>query len=182
MVCPIYCNEAFGIGRGLAEKLDDVFFGINGETPLQIVHRIQSVSWSDITIGNNLTTKIRVEACLGKEIAPETYQNLRTAYRIASKKYRKEGEKTTSIDTFFSSFKKGSKKFRRVFLSGDLGNYHKVKSGEIRPIRKFLELIDCQRPNDVRLKSLFFSWDKYFLPSRLRTFKFKFYNNVLGLN
>jgi hypothetical protein len=45
-----------------------------------------------------------------------------------------------------------------------------------------MELIDCQHPNDVRIKSLFFSWDKFFLPTRMKTFKFKYYNNVLGLN
>jgi hypothetical protein len=181
MVCPIYCNEAFGIGRGMAEKLGDLFFGIDEVTPLQTAHRIQSVTWTDLTNGNNLMSKIRVEATLGKEITPEFYQKLKTAYRIATKKYRKEGETTVSIDTFFNSFKKGSKKFRRV-LSGEQNRYRRPRGGEVRPIRKFLELIDCQRPNDVRLKSLFFSWDKYFLPSRMKTFKFKYYNNVLGLN
>ncbi len=181
LVCPIYCNEAFGIGRDLIEKLDDDFFGINGTTPVQTVHRIQTVTWSDLTMNNNIMTKVMVEASLGHEITPEIYLKLKTAYNIATKKYRKEGEKAVSIDIFFRSFKKGSKKFRKV-LSAVKGKYRKPRGCEIRPVKKFLELIDCQRPIDVRIKSLFFSWDKYFLLSRLKTFKFKYYNNVLGLN
>jgi hypothetical protein len=181
MVCPIYCNDAFGVGRDLSVKLDDDFFGINDTTPGQTVRRIQTVTWSDLTMNNNIMTKVMVEANLGLEITPETYLKLKTAYNIAFKKYRKEGEKADSIDTFFRSFKKGSKKFRKV-LSAEKGKYRKPGCCEIRPVKKFLELIDCQRPNEVRLKSLFFSWDKYFLPSRLKTFKFKYYNNVLGLN
>ncbi len=181
MVCPIYCNEAFGVGRDLIVKLDDDFFGINDTTPVQTVHHIQTVTWSDLTMNNNIMTKVMVEASLGHEITPEIYLKLKTAYNIATKKYRKEGEKADSIDIFFRSFKKGSKKFRKV-LSAEKGKYRKPGGCEIRPVKKFLELIDCQRPNEVRLKSLFFSWDKYFLPSRLKTFKFKYYNNVLGLN
>jgi hypothetical protein len=68
----------------MAEKLDDVFFGIDGATPLQTVHCIQSVTWTDITNGNNLMSKVNVEETLGKEITPESYQKLKAAYRIAN--------------------------------------------------------------------------------------------------
>ncbi len=107
MVCPIYCNDAFGVGRDLSVKLDDDFFGINDTTPGQTVRRIQTVTWSDLTMNNNIMTKVMVEANLGLEITPETYLKLKTAYNIAFKKYCKEGEKADNIDTFFRSFKKG---------------------------------------------------------------------------
>jgi hypothetical protein len=107
MVCPIYCNEAFGVGRDLNVKLDDDFFGINDTTPVQTVSQIQTVTWSDLTMNNNIMTKVMVEANLGLEITPETYLKIKTAFNIATKKYRKEGEKAESIDIFFRSFKKG---------------------------------------------------------------------------
>jgi hypothetical protein len=54
--------------------------------------------------------------------------------------------------------------------------------GLTRTVTSFSALIDCRAPNGKRQKSLFCSWNKRFLDSRMRIFKFKYYNNILGLN
>jgi hypothetical protein len=54
--------------------------------------------------------------------------------------------------------------------------------GLTRTVTSFSALIDCQAPDEKRLKSLFCSWNKCFLDSRMRIFKFKYYNNIIGLN
>ena len=49
-------------------------------------------------------------------------------------------------------------------------------------IKTFLKLIYSENISHSRLKSLIGGWDNSFLPGKIRTFLFKFYNNILGLN
>jgi hypothetical protein len=45
-----------------------------------------------------------------------------------------------------------------------------------------MRLIDCDAPEEIRMKNLFCSWNKSYMSSNINMFKFKFYNNILGLN
>ena len=49
-------------------------------------------------------------------------------------------------------------------------------------IKTFLKLTNSENISHSRLKSLIGGWDNSFLPGKIRTFLFKFYNNILGLN
>jgi hypothetical protein len=47
MSVPFYCNPAFRYGRGFNQKLDDVFFNLNGDDILRSV--LLELMWSDIS-------------------------------------------------------------------------------------------------------------------------------------
>jgi hypothetical protein len=49
-------------------------------------------------------------------------------------------------------------------------------------VKTFMRLIDCAPPVEPRTKTLFCSWNKSYMSSHINMFKFKFYNNTLGLN
>ncbi len=89
---------------------------------------------------------------------------------------------TNNLDHFFSGFKKGSQPFRRILTSN--GCMDSGTGGGVlrRSVNSLSSLIDCQAPSDQRIKSLFCTWNKHFLDSRMRIFKFKYYNNIIGLN
>ena len=51
---------------------------------------------------------------MGRNIAPVTYNGLKNGWKIARKKYNKEGTKGQSILNFIKKNKKGSKQFRNI--------------------------------------------------------------------
>jgi hypothetical protein len=53
---PIYCNDTFGYGRGLENKLNGEFFGISRLGPQR--NKILGITWSDIKNGNVLKNRI----------------------------------------------------------------------------------------------------------------------------
>jgi hypothetical protein len=83
-----------------------------------------------------------------------------------------------TLDAFLGRFIKGSKPFRNVMACDGV----KTKPSLLPQVKTFLRLIDCEPPPDTRIKSLFCSWNKTVFSSRVNTFKFKFYNNLLGTN
>ena len=49
-------------------------------------------------------------------------------------------------------------------------------------VKTFLRLTETENLEINRIKNMMGSWNYSFLPSKTRTFLFKFYNNILGLN
>jgi hypothetical protein len=83
-----------------------------------------------------------------------------------------------SIASFLGRFRKGSKPFRNIISKANA----KQNMSQLPQVKTFLRLIDCDPPSDVRIKSLFCSWNKTVFSSRINLFKFKYYNNILGTN
>jgi hypothetical protein len=81
----IYCNASFGYGRGLMHKLDDQFFEINGEMAKR--NSVIGLTWSNLTINGRILTRIEMHARLGLYLTDEKYLPLKTAYKIATRKY-----------------------------------------------------------------------------------------------
>ncbi len=108
-------------------------------------------------------------------------QQHKNAFKCAKNRFDNPAAVSTNITQFISGFKKGSQSFRRIMTAppprGSGGG------GKLVPtVNKFASLIDCPPPGETRTKSLFCTWNKVFLDSRLRVFEFKYYNNILGLN
>ena len=49
-------------------------------------------------------------------------------------------------------------------------------------VKTFLRLVGTQNIESTRLKNMMGAWNNNFIPGKIRTFLFKFYNNILGLN
>jgi hypothetical protein len=182
MTVPIYCNDAFGYGRGLVNKLDDKFFNIIPETQSRIRSKLLTVTWSEITVNNHLLSINLVSEAFGINLSNAQYENIRNAYRSAYNRFKNNDTSSTNLNRFFSGFKKGSQPFRRILATTSCVDTGGRGGGLTRTVTSFSAMIDCQAPDEKRIKSLFCSWNKCFLDSRMRIFKFKYYNNIIGLN
>jgi hypothetical protein len=111
-------------------------------------------------------------------LSPEKYTNLKCAFQIATKKYGKPDAPGESLTEFFSGFKKGSKHFRKLIMKMNI----KTVLEKSRQVHNFCKMIDCPVPDKTRLCTMFTNWSKWYLPIRLRSFLFKYNNNILGLN
>ena len=49
-------------------------------------------------------------------------------------------------------------------------------------VKTFSRLVGTQNIEITRLKNMMGAWNNNFIPGKIRTFLFKFYNNILGLN
>ncbi len=176
MVVPIYCNAAFGYGRGLVHKLDDNFFECNGNTAVR--NTLLGITWSDITDNELLYSREQLLIRFNINLSVIKYNLLKNAYLIAVRRYRKIDAPQTGIREFMLGFKKGSKYFR-VVLNGKTSE-NIVRNGT--PVRTYLRCIEQECPAFPRIKSLLSNWNLYYLNSRIREFCFKFYNNILGIN
>ena len=81
--------------------------------------------------------------------------------------------------------KKGSKCFRTI-LTKNYGTYDGKTIKNMPQVKTFLRLTETETETETveinRIKNMMGSWNYSFLPSKIRTFLFKFYNNILGLN
>jgi hypothetical protein len=173
---PIYCNNAFGYGRGIGNRLDENFFETDNNTQRRDL--VMKITWSDLSAGGNFLSKHDVETHVGLTLTNNKYGSLKNAYQCAVNKYHSNGKSVTDISTFLSSFKKGSKRFRLIL--GTDRNLRNITNSQ--QVKTFMRLIDCAIPEELRTKTLFCSWNKSYMSSNINMFKFKFYNNILGLN
>ncbi len=176
MITPIYCNGAFGYGRGLENKLDDTFFNSQGNNFLR--NSLLTLTWSDLVNNGVFSSREEILIRFNINLSREKYNILKQAYQISVRKYFKDGKEETSIPDFFKSFKKGSKKFR-IIMGGTVSDLT-VSTGS--HVRTFFRTIEVECPGIRRLKALYSNWNVSYLNSNIREFSFKYYNNILGLN
>jgi hypothetical protein len=176
MVVPIYSNAAFGYGRGLTQQLDGDFFECIGNTGLR--NTVLGITWNDITANELLYTREQLSARCNINLSAHKYNLLKSAYQIATRRYRKIDAPCTAISEFMSSFKKGSKKFRLV-LTGKTPENSFCNGTQVRT---FLRSIELEGPAFSRIKNMYSTWNLNYINSRVREFSFKYYNNLLGTN
>jgi hypothetical protein len=172
----IYCNNAFGYGRGNVNKLDDNFFQVNrvGQKRDTIIN----ICWNDITYNDNVKNKVEVDRIFGFELSDIQYSGISNAYRSAVNRYYNVENAETNLRTYVNRFKKGSRFFRTI-----INKESKVHSlSNTTQSRTFLRLIDCDPPTCARVKDLFTGWAQGYYNSSVRVFLFKYYGNTLGIN
>jgi hypothetical protein len=136
------------------------------------------LTWEKLTFQGALKTinMINLEFCIA--ITNEQHVGLKNAYKSAVGRYRKLDADSQTIASFIGKFRKGSKPFRNIISKASA----KKNMSQLSHVRTFLRLTNCDPPSDVRIKSLFCSWNKTVFSSRINLFKFKYYNNILGTN
>ena len=75
--------------------------------------------------------------------------------------------------------KKGSKCFRDIMTK-----ISSIEQGTTKfpQVKTFSWLVSTQHIETTRLKNMMGAGNNNFIPGKIRTFLFKFYNNILGLN
>lgn len=66
---PVFFNKAFGFGRGIVNKLDDAFFGINPNTCSALRGTLLTLTWTDLTDGDTLLSKETLCAITGLDLS-----------------------------------------------------------------------------------------------------------------
>ncbi len=107
----------------------------------------------------------------------EQYYDMKTAYTRARKKFFKDGAEHMQVTDFLGSFKKGSKKFRRI-LGYELKEYDILKLTQVNTMAC---ITNTTVPGSERVKNMYSMWGRSYLNNDLRIFLLKYYNNILGL-
>jgi hypothetical protein len=78
---------------------------------------------------------------------------------------------------FLASFKKGSRKFRKI-LGYELKEYDILKLTQVNTMAR---ITNTTVPSLERVKDMYSIWGRAYLHNELRIFLLKYYNNILGL-
>jgi hypothetical protein len=176
MHMPIYWNPGFGYGRGLMHKLDEHFFEINGDMAKR--NLVVGITWNSLSNNGWLLSRVEIHARHGIFFTEEKFQLLKTAFRICKCKYHKDADKSLTMRQFICSFKKGSRNFRRIINKAEKND----NVAECQAIQTYGRTVGARIVDPKRASSILSNWNKSFLPSNVRVFIFKYYNNMLGLN
>jgi hypothetical protein len=98
MSVPIYCNTAFGHGRGLQNILDDSFFDTLDNNDLR--NTLLGLTWGDITANGQVFTREILAIRFGLVLTMEKYGTLCNVFRIATRKYSRPDCNSTTIRAF----------------------------------------------------------------------------------
>jgi hypothetical protein len=172
---PILNNGNFGYGRNQSIKLDATFFGQDlMQTHYQSIRRL---AWKNCTINGSMVSIRLFNDHTGIPFTREQYYDLKTAYNRARKKFFKDGAESMSVEEFLQSFKKGSRKFRRI-IGYETKDYDITKLTQVNTMAR---ITNTDVPNIERVKGMYSMWGKSYLNNDLRVFLLKYYNNILGL-
>jgi hypothetical protein len=89
MVTPFYCNDAFGYGRGMLNKLDDNFFDCYGNNTLR--NALLTLTWKDLVINGVFCTREEILIRHNIALPRDKYNTLKQVYEIAFRKFYKVG-------------------------------------------------------------------------------------------
>ena len=117
-------------------------------------------------ININLVTYLRICTALGN-----FYNSL--------KRNRVTDNTSINLSTFFSSFQKGSKSVRRIFVHG---KNTKSKPNNLTPVKTFFRVSNIPVLPDCVLTFWASSWNQNFMLNNVRDFIFKFNYNYLSIN
>jgi hypothetical protein len=147
---------------------------------------VKKLCWTDITnlVTGNLLSINQLRTVLGdSERREEGYRYLTKTFNTAKTNFKSVMLPSVPFHDFMTGKTKGSKIFRRIMMRAeDVIRKKQPKN----PINNFFRIAgqdligeDVMRINLQQINSL---WTVHFLQSDFRTFLFKLYHNILGLN
>ncbi len=138
---------------------------------------LRALRWNDCTVIGTFVSIRQFNEHVGIPFTREQYYDLKTSYTKASKKFNKVGATCMDITEFLTSFKKGSRKFRKI-LGYEKKSYDLSK---LTQVTSFARITSINVPRPKRLKNMYSIWGRGYLNNDVRVFMFKYYNNILGL-
>jgi hypothetical protein len=174
----IFNNPLFFRGRGDKNTLNATYLGLN-EGQCTTVANMTAIEFFDTNGIKSLNDLSRLH---GLELREVGYERLTKCLNhfVSRIKYSKnnDGSKKTLISTF-GKIKKPGPKIRECLIKKRKKSFELVKQTQSVSFSRITltDLPSCEVLSDVT--SL---WSKNGLNTRVKTFIFKFYNNLLGLN
>jgi hypothetical protein len=173
----IFYNPTFVRSRNDNNLLDIAFFTADFYNANKNV--IRSLTYEDCFSEGNFKSKAQF-AESGIRFTDTIWMRLQSALVYAKTKYsNKAGLKICNkVGDFLTSFKKGSKKFRKIILQQELNRSNVL---QLRTVVTYANLTDTEVPSQDTLIFNLKKWNCGFFPNDLREFIFKEINNCLPL-
>ena len=125
--------------------------------------------WNDLTLNGELKNIHKIGNILERDIPPVTYNGLKNGWKIARKKYNKEGTKGQSILNFIKKNKKGSKQFRNILnAKNTLLSQQNIK--KLSQVKTYALLTGSVNTPEARIRAMLGAWNNNSLPGKIRTF------------
>ena len=175
----IYDNPAFTRNLNATRTIDHEFFG--PETMLRSGNLIRSLTFFDCYTGDRMKTTAEF-AESGIFLSAATWLRLQGALLTARNRYRNDDitqSACTTIDAFFNSIKRGSKKFRIIL---DRGSENLSNPTALRTVITFARLTDTVIPTVDCLTKCIGTWRFNWLSNDFRNFLYLLRTNGLMLN
>ena len=173
-------NPLISVSREDKRLLNNNFFSRN--MPHLGEQIICHVRLDQVANNGRLLSLDEITANTGINVNLVFYLRLQTAYYTAgnARNNTANGDGSSlTLSNFFKRFRKGSKQIRNI-LSGV--RTAGIRVSELRNIITLENLLNSSAASDKVRKSFLCFWGFSFLPTNLREFSFKFFNNSLGLN
>jgi hypothetical protein len=131
--------------------------------------------------GNGLLTNQEFQYLLGINLTPESYALLKDCLLGFLRRFNmhKSDGSSNNICDAFCSIKKPSKKIRQTLTTK---RFLSAKLEKSTNFNTFFRLLEIDYQNLKKIETCFTAWSRSRGTNRYRTFAFKFYNNLLGLN
>jgi Reverse transcriptase (RNA-dependent DNA polymerase) len=140
-----------------------------------IANILKNLKIRDLMDGDNFITKINFQQRIGAQIEPELWERLDRIRRTAKTRYGKDPYlKSVSIDYFFNTWKRGSRRVRRIL---ERGTVPYIPHNMIKFADNTETIINYELS-----KNLNKMWSNSYLSTDIRTFTFKMHNNSLPYN
>jgi hypothetical protein len=152
MCVPIINNDNFGYGRNQSIRINTQFFGF--ELMDRYGKALRALRWQDCTVNGAFVPICQFNEHIGIPFTRKQYNNLKTSYTKARKKLHKDGATSMDITEFLMSFKKGSRKFRKI-LGFEKKSYDLTK---LTQVTSFARITNTNVPRLERLKNLYSIW------------------------
>ena len=159
---PILNCNIFGYGHGMNEKFDNAFFN----TAANGTEKFEKLTWDILFTNNEIKSKGEVELHTGCNLTIAQYNGLKSGYKIARKKYHKEGEKTVTMENFVLNSSKGSKRFRHILTKNtEKGKGWKIQN--LTQVKTYKKLTGVENVTDIRATNLLSSWNNTMLNNKI---------------
>ena len=178
--CNIFFNQNFGYGHNMLEQFTGNAFTV-GQNPETF--KLISYTWRDFSETERVFfEKNVIERKIGATLKLESYNSLKKNFTILIKRFYKTNQKSIPLKTTLMLEKKGSRRYRNILEN----ECSKKTPKKIIQAQTFFNSINYTLPfstfEETRIKSMFSSWSKIYYNNQQKTFLFKMYNNILGLN
>jgi hypothetical protein len=171
-------NPVFIREQGNKGLLDAMYL----EVDERIVNKISTLMAMDFFNVNGLKTRMEIIIEFGFNLPVEAYTKIAKALNYFVRKMRpnnRNNGSSRSVITEFLPLKQPGKKMRNWITKDRID---KLDISKLKSFVTFQNLIGVNLPGKNTLSARISMWNISGITNRIRTFFFKFYNNILGLN
>jgi hypothetical protein len=175
-IIPLVDNPAFKRGPMENRLLDCTFFGnayYKSNSP-----RLRALTVGDCFIEDNFRSVVEF-AQLDLHFTQATWMRLRSSILYTKNKLHEPSpvySRPLSLSSYLDSFKKGSKKFRKILDNEQICN---TDLSSLVSVNSFAGITNTPIPENEDLVYILGSWNMSFLPNTFREFIFLCRNNQL---